>query len=160
MKDIFIDNNIAKNFGNPMDEEYKKLINWLKNFDEEKDPNRENCAFLVLSQKLYKEYIDSTRDSAEMDGIQGIVNLLTEQDRINRISSKQIKEFQDDYFTKKLDKDLGLNRLGKDRDHIPAVLLSQRKFAIAIDKKFRYALLNFPKFKATVKSRPEELDYE
>ena len=74
--------------------------------------------------------------------------------------NKQIKEFQDVHFTKKLDKDLNLNKLGKDRDHIPAVLLSKRKYAIAIDKKFRYALLNFPRFKATVVSRPEDLNYE
>ena len=40
MKDIFIDNNIAKNFGNPMDEEYQKLIRWLQKFDEDKDTDR------------------------------------------------------------------------------------------------------------------------
>jgi hypothetical protein len=160
MKDIFIDNNIAKNFSNPMDVEYQNLIRWLRNFDEDNDPERDNCAFLVLSQKLQKEYIDSTRDSAEVNGIQAIVTLLTEQGRINRISNKQIKGFQEEHFTKKLDKDLKLNRLGKDRDHIPAVLLSERKYAIAIDKNFRYALLNFPRFKATVVSRPEELNYE
>ena len=113
-----------------------------------------------MSQKLQKEYIDSSRDSVEATEIQAIVNLLTEQDRIHRISNKQIKEFQDVHFTKKLDKDLNLNKLGKDRDHIPAVLLSKRKYAIAIDKKFRYALLNFPRFKATVVSRPEDLNYE
>lgn len=28
-KDIFIDNNIASKFSNPLDPEYKKLIKWL-----------------------------------------------------------------------------------------------------------------------------------
>jgi len=30
-KDIFIDTNIAKNFTNPLDPEYKKLVFWLRN---------------------------------------------------------------------------------------------------------------------------------
>ena len=159
MKDIFIDNNIAKNFGNPMDEEYKKLIRWLQNFDETEDPNREDCAFLLLSEKLRGEYIDSSRNSVEATGIQAIITLLNSQDRIHRITNKQIKEFQQTHFTKKLETELDLKHLGKDRNHVPVVLLSNRKYAIAIDKKFRYALINFPKFKATVVSRPQDLNY-
>ena len=33
LKDLFIDNNVAKNFANPLDPEYKKLIQWLMTFD-------------------------------------------------------------------------------------------------------------------------------
>ncbi len=88
MKDIFIDNNIAKNFVNPMDEEYKKLIRWLLKYDEEKDPEKAYCAFLVLSKKLlHDEYMKSSRDCAEVTGIQAIVNVMTEQGRINPISN-------------------------------------------------------------------------
>jgi len=32
-KDIFIDNNIAKNFTNPLDGEYKKLVQWLMRYN-------------------------------------------------------------------------------------------------------------------------------
>jgi hypothetical protein len=34
MKDIFIDNSIAKNFANPLDPEYKKLVAWLMRYDQ------------------------------------------------------------------------------------------------------------------------------
>ncbi len=161
MKDIFIDNNIAKNFANPMDTEYKILIQWLMKYDEDEDPEKVDCAFLVLSNKLlHDEYMKSSYECTELTGIQAIVNLLTEQGRINFFSNQQIKEFQKKHFTKTLETELNLKRLGKDRNHIPIVLLSNRKYAIAIDKGFRYALLNFPRFKATVVSRPEELDYK
>jgi len=49
-KDIFIDNNVAKNFSNPADPEYKKLIKWLVKFD--KSIDIEENAHLVLSQKI------------------------------------------------------------------------------------------------------------
>ena len=45
LKDIFIDSNVAKNFANPLDPEYKKLVNWLMNFDED---NQTNNAHLVV----------------------------------------------------------------------------------------------------------------
>ena len=44
IKDLFVDNNIAKNFKNPADPHYEKLIKWL--FEE---------GHLVLTQKLLKE---------------------------------------------------------------------------------------------------------
>lgn len=47
-KDIFIDNNITKNFANPLDPEYKKLIKWLMAFDEQ---DKAKNAYLVISNK-------------------------------------------------------------------------------------------------------------
>lgn len=52
-KDIFIDNNITKNFCNPLDPEYKKLIKWLMAFDEQ---DKAKNAYLVISNKLLAEY--------------------------------------------------------------------------------------------------------
>jgi hypothetical protein len=50
-KDIFIDNNIAKNFSNPLDPDYKKLIKWLREFNDD-DPKIHNNAYLMVSNKL------------------------------------------------------------------------------------------------------------
>ena len=46
-KDIFIDNNIACRFANPMDPEMKKLIDWLMKNVEGSDKN----AIMVVSPK-------------------------------------------------------------------------------------------------------------
>lgn len=54
-KDIFIDNNIACRFANPMDPEMKKLINWIMKNEEGSEDN----AILVVSDKLLHEYIAS-----------------------------------------------------------------------------------------------------
>lgn len=48
-KDIFIDNNIACRFANPMDPEMKKLINWIMKNEEGSEDN----AILVVSDKLF-----------------------------------------------------------------------------------------------------------
>ncbi len=60
LKDIFIDNNIAKNFSNPLDPEYKKLIRWLITDDRQ---NSANNAYLVISPKLIAEYQRTARDA-------------------------------------------------------------------------------------------------
>ena len=52
-KDIFIDNNVTKNFSNPMDAEYKKLVRWLMRYDKNNLPLN---AYLVVSNKLIAEY--------------------------------------------------------------------------------------------------------
>ncbi len=57
IKDIFIDNNIAKNFCNPLDPEYKRLIQWLIS---------DSTAYLVVSNKLIVEYTRSTGQSTSV----------------------------------------------------------------------------------------------
>ena len=52
INDIFIDDNIAKNFANPIDPEYRNLITWLLSYYA--NPNQD--AHLVVSQKLLEEY--------------------------------------------------------------------------------------------------------
>jgi hypothetical protein len=155
-KDIFIDNNIAKNFSNPMDEEYKKLIQWLltTNGNEDEDKN----AYLVVSQKLLVEYISSSQYAASNTSIPVMINTLQREGRLIKFDNQQIKEFQRKYFKSSVLKNLKSNR--EDRDHIPIVCLSDRKYALTIDDKLFDDLRDFPGFKVWVEKRPENLDYE
>lgn len=146
IKDLFVDNNVAKNFKNPADPQYEKLIQWL--YDE---------GHLVLSQKLLKEYHDSNRGNYGQS-ILSIIDRLTKDERIVMISNEQLKALT---FPKKLEeKCLQLN---KDYWHLKAILLSNRKMGIIIDKAFREAVNNHPIFegvKPQAVARPEEIDYE
>ena len=156
-KDIFIDNNIAKNFSNPADAEYKKLIKWLIEFNSNPKKHDDN-AHLVISQKLIAEYYRTMGHAASGNNIAVIINLLTQQGRLNRISNEQIKEFKQKYFTNKVKKRLASNK--EDREHIPVVLLSDRKYALTLDEKFTDDLLNFPSFTATVGKKPSDIPYD
>ncbi|MCB9227162.1 MAG: hypothetical protein H6578_08365 [Chitinophagales bacterium] len=151
-KDIFIDNNIAKNLTNPLSEEYRELKDWLIQFDEK---NIDKCAVLVLSQKLIVEYI-STSDFSYKQNISVIIELMRNQKRTNEFKNIEIKSFQDKYYTKKLK----LRSNQKDQNHIPIVLMSDRKMAITLDKKFKYDLDNFPGFTTETAKKPSELDYK
>ena len=153
-KDIFIDNNIACRFANPMDPEMKKLINWIMKNEEGSDDN----AILVVSDKLLHEYMASSQGAYDSTSIPMIVDKLTKEGRLLKISNAEIKEFQCTYFKKKVEKALRSNQ--EDRNHIPVVLLSDRKFALTNDEKFTYDLEHFPGFQVLVSSRPENLPYE
>lgn len=153
-KDIFIDNNIACRFANPMNPEMKKLINWIMKNEEGSDDN----AILVVSDKLLHEYMASSQGTYGSTSIPMIVSKLTKEGRLLKISNAEIKEFQRTYFKKKVEKALRSNQ--EDRNHIPVVLLSDRKFALTNDEKFTYDLEHFPGFQVLVSSRPENLPYE
>lgn len=154
-KDIFIDNNISPKLANPPDAEYKTFIQWLIAFDKE---NPEQNAYLVVSQKLLMEYMRSNQNASKGTNIVVIIGQLTKQGRLIKISNKQIKDFQKEHFTKKVIKKLRSNK--EDHDHIPVVLLSDRKYALTLDEKFAYDLLHFPGFTATVAHSPEGLPYD
>ena len=156
-KDLFIDNNIAKNFSNPLDPEYKKLIKWLREFNPDSKKHDEN-AHLVISQKLIAEYYRTMGHAASGNNIAVIINLLTQQGRLNRISNEQIKEFKQKYFTNKAKRRLTSNE--EDREHIPVVLLSDRKYALTLDEKFTADLINFSSFTATVGKKPSDIPYD
>ena len=156
-KDLFIDNNIAKNFSNPLDPEYKKLIKWLIEFNSNPKKHDDN-AHLVISQKLIAEYYRTMGHAASGNNIAVIINLLTQQGRLNRISNEQIKEFKQKYFTNKAKRRLISNE--EDREHIPVVLLSDRKYALTLDEKFTADLINFPSFIATVGKKPSDIPYD
>lgn len=153
-KDIFIDTNIVSRFTNPMDKEYITLIKWLRSFNENETEN----AYLVVSQKLLSEYNRSNTNVYNGTCISIIVDQLKREGRLITISNNQIKEFHRQYFTKKVEKSLRCNE--EDRNHIPVVLLSERKYALAIDDAFVNDLRNFPGFTARVEKRPEDLPYK
>jgi hypothetical protein len=153
-KDIFIDNNIAKNFSNPMDEEYKKLILWLKRYDPDDLPGN---AYLVVSNKLLKEYNRTVSYASGGTNILVIIDILTRQGRLLKIGNADIKEFQRTHFTKKVMKNMRANK--EDHDHIPVVLLSDRQYALSLDNDLIYDLVHFPGFRARAEKRPEELPY-
>lgn len=157
-RDIFIDNNIASKFSNPADPEYKELIRWLMDNHEIEKDKEDDRAYLVVSQKLMIEYIRSCRDSSGKTSIPMIINQLTRDGRLERISNQQIKDFKNQYFTKSVEKKLRSNN--EDRDHIPAVLLSERKFALTYDDNLAYDLKNFPGFTVIVSKRPEGIPYK
>lgn len=154
-KDIFIDNNIACRFCNPLDSNLKDLITWLMAYN---DGNDEENAYLVVSKKLLNEYISSCREADGSTSIPVIINQLTRENRLIRISNEQIKDFQTKYFTKKVEKKLRSNN--EDRNHIPVVLLSDRKYVLTNDTNFTYDLKNFPGFTVLVSNRPEEIPYK
>ncbi len=155
MKDIFIDNNVAKNFANPLDPEYKKLVLWLKTYDEF---NKLSSAYLAISTKILVEYHRTCGTSMSDNSIVAIIDLCTRQGRLNRITNEQIKNFRATHFTKKNCRKLKSN--WQDHDHIPVVMLSKRKCAISIDDGFVYDVNNFPGFKAIAVKRPQDLGYE
>lgn len=47
----------------------------------------------------------------------------------------------------------------EDRNHIPVVCLSERKYALTRDDKFTEDLKNFPGFKVLVCSKPQDMPY-
>ena len=146
IKDLFVDNNVAKNFKNPADPEYLKLMDWL--FKE---------GHLVITPKLMAEYYASNQGNFGQSIIT-IINQLTIGGRLVRISTEEMKAVK---FPKRLDKER--LKLNKDYWHLKAILLSNRKIAIIIDKAFRDAVNNHPMHngvKPQAVARPEEIDYE
>ena len=153
-KDIFIDNSIAsKHFSNPIDDEFKKLIDWILSYNKDE----ENDAFLVITPFLLKEYNESNRNANSKTNITRIIDDLTKQDRLIRFSKKEIEAFKQDNFSKKTLKSLKTSET-KDINHIPAVLMSDRKMALTEDNNFFDDLNSFKN--VIVKKRPEELEYE
>lgn len=145
-KDLFVDNNIAKNFKNPADPEYQKLMKWL--FFE---------GHLVLTHKLNMEYLASNQGNFGQSIIT-IINQLTIDGRLVKISTEEMKALT---FPKSLEKKC--QKLNKDYWHLKAILLSNRKIALIIDKAFRDAVNSHPKYdgvQAYAVARPEEIDYE
>jgi hypothetical protein len=157
-KDIFIDNNVASKFSNPQDAEYIKLTKWLLHYDVNDFKNKNNYAHLVVSKKLLVEYLRSSRNAQNSTSIPIIINKLLQEDRLIIISNESIKLFQQNYFTKNNSKKLRSNH--QDREFLPLVFLSDRKFALTYDENFIYDLNNFPQFSVFVRKRPEEIPYD
>ncbi|MCK4760673.1 MAG: hypothetical protein KAW12_00640 [Candidatus Aminicenantes bacterium] len=154
-KDIFIDNNIAKNFSNPMDRQYIRLIAWLMNYNENNSPQN---AYLVVSKKLIGEYSRTASAALSSTSIPVLIDKLTREGRLINFKNAEIKEFQQQYFTKTITRKLRSNKA--DHDHIPIVLMSDRKIALSLDDNLIYDLVHFPGFTVKAEKRPENLPYD
>ena len=157
-KDIFIDTNIAKNFANPMDKSYKQLVEWLAKYDNRLANNdADDAAFLVLSHKLLKEYIDGNKNAYAATNIVALVDKLTRENRLHRFNKQQIIAFKQAHYSKSFLKKF--NKLDKDLDHIPIICLSDRQFALTNDTLLTTALQQITGFSPTISNRPEKLPY-
>lgn len=139
-KDFFIDTNIAKNFMNPADPEYKKLLSWL--FKE---------GVWVVNQKLLVEY-GSTNQT-----ILVLINELQKQGRIKKFETSELDKF---LFEKSFEKRLISNK--KDWIHLKTIWLSTRKIGITIDSGLRNDVKNSPLqngIQPRAVSRPQDIDY-
>ncbi|MDQ0964732.1 hypothetical protein QFZ20_000135 [Flavobacterium sp. W4I14] len=161
MKDIFIDNNVAKNFATPLDPNYKSLIKWLFHFDKEdvaKSPeNKGNYAHLVVNQKLLNEYAGSSKGCLKGTAIPAIISKLTIDGRLIKKEKKEIEKFVQDNFSKRTYNNFNSNL--EDHIHIPTVLMSVRRFVLTYDDNLIKDLKTFIKYNVTVESRPENLNY-
>ncbi len=157
MKDIFIDTNIVKNFNNPLDPEYKKLITWLQHTKGPTIPKEEQ-AHLVISQKLLNEYNRSCGTQLGATNILILIALLQREGRLNNINQKLVDDFRQRHFTARIESKLQCNN--EDRKLIPVVLLSHRKMALTLDQNFSKDLFAFRGYTPTVASRPEKLPYQ
>lgn len=139
-KDIFIDTNIAKNFKNPADPEYKKLLAWL--FRE---------GVWVVNQKLLVEYGNTNQT------ILVLINELQKQGRIKKFKTSELDKF---LFEKSFEKRLISNK--KDWIHLKTIWLSTRKIGITIDSGLRNDVKNSPLqngIQPRAVSRPQDIDY-
>lgn len=154
IKDIFIDNVIVtRHFSNPPKRHYKKLIAWLRRFDV-KQPH--NNAYLVVSNKLLAEYYGTCSYSNSGINMPTIIDMLTRQGRLNRIKNDKIKGFKQKYFKKHIK----LRCNPKDKNHIPIIMLSHRKYALTADGDFCYDINHFPRFGAKAACGPQHLPYD
>jgi hypothetical protein len=141
--DVFVDNNVAKNFCNPADPHYKDFIKWL--FEE---------GHLAVSNKILGEYVSSVGGSQSATNIVASISRLTRDGRLIKFSQEQLTQL---VFSKRIIRKLRSNR--KDHAHIRVVLLSCRKLALSLDANFRYDVNSFPGHQAVARARPEELSY-
>lgn len=156
LKDIFIDNSVIPKFSNPLDSEYKKLFEWLLKYDEKR---KNNNAYLAVSKKLLGEYDRSLRNAhSSSHNFVVIIAHYKRNDRFNSIDNESIKTFKRKYFKKKIVRRLVCDR--DDRNHIPVVMLSDRKYALSLDANFRRDINNFPGFSARATERPQDLPYD
>ena len=141
VQDIFIDTNIACKFARPSSESVK-FLEWLS-----------EKGYLVVSKKLLVEY----NKTCNIQLFGTVINKLMIDNRIVEISSNQIKEFKKKHITKRVKNRLQSNI--EDWNHIPVVLLSDRKIAITGDGKFSHDLKVISGYTPIVASSFEEIDY-
>jgi hypothetical protein len=154
MKDIFVDNNIAVQFTNPMDDYFKEFIRWLIEFNND----CENDAYLVVSNKILSEYLRSCNGCFKENSIPMIIAKFTREGRLIKIANHDISEFKNQHYRKKIKNQLRSNY--QDQDHLPIVLISNRKMALSNDTNLIYDIIHFPGYSSYASNRPELLNYK
>lgn len=112
--DLFIDANLAKNLCPQVPEEYKPLLSWLY-----------AKGSLVLTHKINNEYVCGNQTL----GV--VIANLSRHNRIHFISNEKLKTLK---FTRVQERRFKSNK--KDRDHLKAIFLSNRKVGLSADKNF------------------------
>lgn len=162
MKDIFIDSNVAKNFANPVDINYKALIQWIQNYNEEdvanNPENKLNYAHLVVNQKLLVEYLRTSYNCANSTAMPTIISLLTRQGRLIKLDNSLLQQVKEEYFTKSIQRNILSN--SEDHCHICSIIESNRKMVITYDVNLSNDLKLFRRFAFLVSDRPENLNYK
>jgi hypothetical protein len=144
MKDILIDNNVAKNFCNPLDDHYKALVEWLF-----------NKGFLVVTQRLLIEYSATSALSRSCTSMPALVDHLLRSGRLRKFGKVTLSDFR---FGARVQRSLRSNK--EDHDSIKAVMLSERKFALSHDNNLRHDINTFPGYHARAEQQPQDLPYE
>jgi hypothetical protein len=142
-RDIFVDNDIAKNFANPLDPHYKDFIYWLQ---------KKGC--LVISNKILVEYGRTCSGCSSLTNILAIISHLQKDNRLIKITNDQLKEF---VFPSKVERKLHSHV--KDHDHIKTVILSFRKYAISREWCVCHDINNYPGHNARAARRPQDIPY-
>jgi len=143
MKDLLIDNTVAKNFCNPLDENYKALIDWIF-----------RVGALVVTQNLLVDYHRTSAASPSSTSMPALVARLTRDGRLRRFTKEELETIVIDEHVRKR-----LRSNWRDHPNIQAVMLSARKFALSHDANFRYDVTNFRGFRARAERRPQDLPY-
>jgi len=143
MKDILVDNTVAKNFCNPLDPHYKTFIQWI--FED---------GVLVVTQSLLSEYASTSAASPSDTNIAVLVNRLTQDGRLKHFTKEELTAFR---FSSRISKKLRSNR--RDHDNIKAVMLSARKYTVSHDKNFRQDVNSYPGYSARAEKRPQDIPY-
>jgi hypothetical protein len=143
MKDLLVDNTVAKNFSNPLDVHYKELIQWLF-----------KTGVLVVTQRLLVEYLRTASGARSNTSMPALFDHLLREGRLKKFDKKTLGDFA---FTKRIQRALRSNK--EDHDNIKAVMLSVRKFALSHDVNLCHDINNFPGHNARAERRPEDLPY-
>lgn len=143
MKDLLVDNTVAKNFCNSLDPHYKAFIQWLLLH-----------GVSVITQRLIVEYVASCGGSPSNTSIPTIIDHLQRAGRLTHFNSRQLNALR---FPRRVARLLRSNR--NDHGSIKAVMLSHRKYALSRDERFCYDVNYYPGCRARAETRSEDLPY-
>lgn len=143
MRDIVIDNCIAKNFCNPITGDLRTFVTWLRDH-----------GTLAVTQRLLVEYYSSTGSATSATNICALIEHLKLEKRFVRFSKTQLEEVD---IPQHYENRMRCNF--HDRSLVRAVALTVRRIAISDDDNFRYDVNNLPGYNAVAVRGPAEIDY-